>query len=66
MTKEQQNDEYPVYVLKDISRNRVWHEQFSSHAQAKAKIDYERKEHGLEGNWEIEVIYPRKSNHEEK
>lgn len=60
--EEAKKEEYPVYILKDISKNRVWHEQFSSRAQAQAKIDYERKEHGLNGNWVIDVIYPKKNN----
>lgn len=47
-----------MYVLKDVSKNRVWHEQFYSWRAAKECID-SYKEKGIEGNWEIDTIYPK-------
>ena len=53
----------PKYLLKDSKRNCVWHEQYWSRAEAQAKLDYERKENGLDvSHWKIDVVYPRQSS----
>ncbi len=53
MAKEQKEiDETPSFVLKDIKRGVVWHEQFKSREMAQGCIDYHQSI-GENGNWEI-------------
>lgn len=48
-----------MYVLKNYKRGIVWHEQYYSYADAKAKIEEERKSGKDVSGWEIDVIYPK-------
>lgn len=60
MVKEkQQQDDVVKYVLKNIKRNTVWHEQFYSRKDAQGFLDYKKSENVDVSGWEIITIYPK-------
>ena len=63
MSRKQQDEveEVIMYILKDISKNRVWHEQFYSWKAAEECIQ-SYKDRGIEGGWKIEAVYPKNKN----
>lgn len=60
--KEKPKDDVVKYVLKNIKRNTVWHEQFYTRQDAQGFLDYKKSQNIDIKDWEIIVVYPKESN----
>lgn len=60
--KEKPKDDVIKYVLKNIKRNTVWHEQFYSRESAQGFLDHKKSKNIDITGWEIIVVYPKESN----